>query len=139
MKKETKKIIFIILIVLSISLIGYVLLLGYKYINHIEIIGEYELVDNTQNNKLKISLYKWEEGDKKNLKCDLWNCTGYNHGTYKISNKKIRFYLNANTIFNNNSVGTMDYEYKIKKEGKNTYLIMSSGNSKYIKYKRIDN
>mgnify|MGYP003299543847 CR=1 FL=1 len=140
MKKRTKQIVLLIIIVLVLNLVTYGLLLGYKYLNHKKLIGEYELVDQNLDDteyKLKVSIYKWAKGEEKNLKCDLWNCIGYDFGTYSIKNNMITVYLNANTIFNNNSVGIMYYKYKIKVEGNNVYLILSEGNQEY-KYKKIN-
>lgn len=140
MKKRTKQIVLLIIIVLVLNLVTYGLLLGYKYLNHKKLIGEYELVDQNLDDteyKLKVSIYKWAKGEEKNLKCDLWNCIGYDFGTYSIKNNMITVYLNANTIFNNNSVGIMYYKYKIKVEDNNVYLILSEGNQEY-KYKKIN-
>ena len=70
-KNKTKcfavKIIVVIVIVTS-------LMLCLRFLKYRELIGEYELVQGEEKDKLKIGLYNWSKGKKEDLECDLWNC-----------------------------------------------------------------
>ena len=114
MKKRTKQIVLLIIIVLVLNIVTYGLLLGYKYLNHKKLIGEYELVDQNLDDteyKLKVSIYKWAKGEEKNLKCDLWNCIGYDFGTYSIKNNMITVYRN-NGLAMTEEGNLVDKEYR---------------------------
>lgn len=124
MKK--KYIIIVILFTIGISLIMYY---GYRYFKYRKIIGHYELVEGLDLKKLDIKLNNWYIGEKKNLKCDLWGCEGYQKGTYKIKDNKI--------IVNFDKINHIDYNYEIiNKKGK-TYLILKTSDTDINKYKKI--
>ena len=73
------------------------------------------------------------EGKKEDLNCDLWNCNGYNHGTYEIKGNKIEFH--------NNKKSYISYEFEVKKEINQTYLILKEKNyygTTITKYKKAN-
>ena len=78
---------------------------------------------------LKLNLYNWSEGNKKDLKCDLWNCSGYDEGNI--------YYIKGDIIIFKLSVGTISYKYKLEKRNNETYLILSSNNKRETKYKKV--
>lgn len=114
-------IIFIILIILVILL---------KFKSNNKLVGTWQLESENSINYHFYSNGKFEAGNKKDLKCDLWNCIGYSNGTYKIKNKELTLYYDSYHV-------TLKYE--IKNENNETYLIIEENTSKGYKskYKKI--
>ena len=129
---EKKKIIKIIVLVVISCVLILCLFVGFRYFKCREVIGKYELISGTNvESNLKLDLYKWTRGEKKDLDCNLWNCSDYSNGNYDIDKSKLIFHLSG---------GTITYYYKIKKSEGATYLILTSddsGSKNVEKYKKI--
>lgn len=121
MTKQKQKTLPIILIIVGIILLMFFCFFGIKYIKYNSIIGHYELIEGLGEKELNINLTTWSEGKKESLKCDLWNCSGYKHGTYKIKDSKIEFHFD--------STGYISYDYEIINDNNQTYLILKDTNT----------
>lgn len=131
MKKRT---VLIILIILGSIILIFSSIIGIRYIKYRNLIGEYELIE--QNNTeglltpLKFNLYSWNQGNKEDLKCDLWNCSGYEHGI-------IYYTKGDNIIFKYDRTNSIKYKYKIEKRNNEIYLILKDHyEDNYIKYRK---
>lgn len=124
-----KKIILIILAIVSLIIITIGIVIGTRYIQYKNIIGEYELVEGEGLKTLNLNLYKWSFGKKEDLDCNLWNCSGYERGTKYIKEDNI-------IIFRYDKHKKIEYYYSIKKENNNTFIILNNDNEK-LKYKKI--
>ena len=124
MKSIVKVIIFILIIglIILIPLLVYSSYLTYRYTKYNELIGHYELVSGSGLNELDINLTNWSMGKKEDLRCDLWNCVGYEEGkSYNTYDNKIQFHYN--------SKGYVEYKYEITNENGKTYLILQTSNA----------
>ena len=118
-----KKKIFIIIVALIVIVI---VILGIRYFQYREILGEWLLVNNIENvendlygNYKFTFLGKFTHGKIENRKCGLYGCSGYEDGTYKIrkenGKKIIKMWLDKHS--------TYSMEYEIIKENNNIYLV----------------
>ena len=119
--KRIKKPLTITLIIVGVILVILFCFLGIKYIKNHAIIGHYELIEGTDEKELTINLLTWSKGKKEDLKCDLWNCSGYEHGTYKIKGNRIEFHFD--------SIRYIIYDYEITKDNNQTYLVLKESNA----------
>ena len=125
MKKVTKKkknaLLVIFIIILIIAICGASIVLT-RYNKYKSIMGTYELVSGESNSPLVLDLYKWSKGNKDDLKCDLWNCSGYTEGTI--------YYIKDNVIqFRYDKHGSYDEPYKLYYENDETYLVFTDTSS----------
>ena len=118
MKKLTKKkkrvllIVFIVILLIGICFGGVLLS---RYTRYKSIMGTYELVDGQEDSPLVLGLYKWSRGKKEDLKCDLYNCSGYEEGSvYYVNDKVIQFRFDK--------YGYIEKPYKISTEGEDTFI-----------------
>ena len=126
-----KKIIKPLLIIIVFLILLLLCFLGYRYIKNHSIIGKYELIEGYDEKNLNIHLLTWNKGNKDNINCDLWNCTGYEHGTYIIKGNKIEFRFSSKSY--------ISYDFEIKKENDRVYLILKETNAigtSILKYKK---
>ena len=132
-KKESKKTLITVLIIFGILIIFIPFtFLGLRFIKNKPVMGYYELEQGFGKTTLRIDLYTWEEGKEEDLKCDLWNCSGYKKGTYNIKGNKI--------IVRTDSIGYISYYYRILTLDNNEYLILMDKNDYkdiVAKYKKI--
>ena len=125
-----KKKIVIIISVIVVILLCIFIPISIRFVGYKEFIGEYELAEGRGLPNLELNLYDWSFGKEENLKCDLWNCDGYEHGMlYEVDGNNI--------IFRFDKHSKLKYNYEIVKEKGNTYLILKDSNyvSKYKKLK----
>lgn len=130
--KEIKKIYIVMISIVGLILISLSCYYGYRYIKYKDLIGHYELVEGYGEKEMEITLNTWAQGRKEDLKCDLWNCSGYSHGTYETINNKIKFKIG--------DIGYITYEYEMVKEGNEIILILKDSNAireHITKYKKI--
>ena len=125
---KMKKILIVLMIIFILLCIF--IPIAIRFISYKNFIGEYELTEGRGLPNLKLNLYDWSFGDKENQKCDLWNCEGYERGKLYI--------VEDNTIvFRFDKHSKMKYDYELKNEKGNIYLILKDDNyvSKYKKLK----
>ena len=130
--KDIKRIYIIIISIVVLILISFSCYYGYRYIKYKDLIGNYELVEGYGEEEMEITLNTWTQGREEDLKCDLWNCSGYSHGTYKTVKNKIKFKIS--------DIGYITYEYEIVEENNEVFLLLKNSNTieeHITKYKKI--
>jgi len=90
------------------------------------LVGEYVNVSNGE--KFVLTVNEWTKGEKEKLECNLWTCSGYSHGTYKVDKDLITFNLNPGVSYK---------KYEIKEENGETYLILKESDKVVDKYKKV--
>lgn len=135
-KYEKKIIIIVIILIVSTTA-----LVGIRYIQYNELLGEWIPINDVENyendlyGNYKFTYFgNFTHGNIENKKCDLWGCNGYEDGTYKIYNENGKKIIKMR--FEKHSIYYV--EYKIVKEDKNIYLITTkrSMDAQQIKYKK---
>ncbi len=124
-----KKIIIAISIILLLILITIGSIFLIRYTSYKDYIGTYKLVEGEYLDNLTLNLYDWNLGKKEDLKCSIWECTGYEEGNkYVIKDNKIYFYFN--------SYGVIIYNYEFNEVDGSKYLILKDNNFE-LKYKKV--
>lgn len=132
-KENIKKFVSI-----SIALIVIILILisSIRYIKYREILGYWTLEEKDEKaftcGNLKFDYFgNYTCGNIENLSCDLWICTGYDSGKYKITKENGKKRIKMSSYY-------LDLDYEIRKEKNNIYLIIIK-ETKEAKYKKTIN
>ncbi len=127
-KKESNNKSLIIKCITIISVVFVIIVLGVFIDNKdkFPLLGEY--INTKNGEKLVLSLREWTIGEKEKLECNLWNCSGYSHGNYKVKKNIITFYYNP---------GYSVESYELKEENGQFYLIFKENDKVVNKYKKV--
>ena len=124
--------LFIIIVLVGVGF-GIMTLTRYNQVKNL--IGSYELVSgNSEFQKMSLGLHEFTFGEEKDLKCNLWNCTGYKKGIdYKLNNNNITYKLDK--------ASSMSFKYDMYEENGSTYLRLmetSNGEVEIMIWKKVN-